>query len=225
MLRLTIIRHKIDGTSLVKNGGVPDFVAMINPDGYTITQSIGYSSESSSQSSTGGSPEVKFASIPADEIKINDFIIDGTGIIPDSASKTVEDRLKALRAVAYDYVGAEHETPVVELSWGSFHYFARLKSMNVAYLLFDPNGKPLRAKVTLQFLQYRTQAEIQRLMNRSSPDLTHLVQVKMGDTLPLLCHRIYKDSSYYLDVARINNLTQVRELVPGTLLRFPPLGS
>ena len=224
MLKLTIARYKIDGKSLVKNGGASDFVAMINPDGYSITQSINYSNSNKAKS-MGGASELKFSSIPADEIKINDLIIDGTGIVPKSASKTVDDRLKALRAVAYDYVGKEHETPVVELTWGSFHYFARLKSMAVAYTLFDPNGKPLRAKVTLQFLQYRTQSEIQRLMNRSSPDLTHLVQVKEGDTLPLLCHRIYKDSAYYLEVARINQLTNVRELVPGTLLRFPPLGS
>lgn len=225
MLKLTIKRYKIDGGSLVKNGGAPDFVAMINPDGYSITQSIGYSPESDSKSSTGGASEIKFAGIPADEIKMNDLMIDGTGIIPESSGKTVDDRIKALRAVAYDYVGAEHETPVVELSWGNLHYFARLKSMSVSYTLFDPDGKPLRAKVTLQFLQYRTQAEIQKWMKKSSPDLTHLVEVKQGDTLPLLCHRIYKDSAYYLEIARVNNLTNVRELVPGSFLRFPPLGA
>lgn len=224
MLKLTMVRYKVDGGSLVKNGGAADFVAMINPDGYSITQSIGYSPSSDTDAKTGGATEVKFASIPADEIKLKELIIDGTGVIPNSSNQTVQERIQSLRAVAYDYVGTEHETPVVELSWGNLHYFARLKSMDVAYTLFDPDGKPLRAKVTLQFLQYRTQAEIQKWMKKSSPDLTHLVEVKQGDTLPLLCHRIYKDSGYYLEVARINQLTNVRKLVPGTILRFPPLG-
>lgn len=224
MIKLTIARYKIDNKSLVKNGGVPDFVAMINPNGYKIKQGIRYSEKKGESRGMGGATELKFAGFPPDEISINPFVIDGTGIIPESSSQTVVERIKALRAVAYDYVGAEHESPVVELSWGVFHYFARLNSINVDYTLFDPNGKPLRATVTLDFMQYRTTAEIQAMMKKSSPDLTHLVEVKQGDSLPLLCHKIYKDSMYYLEIARINNLTNVRRLEPGTILKFPPLG-
>jgi nucleoid-associated protein YgaU len=49
------------------------------------------------------------------------------------------------------------------------------------------------------------------------------VEVKAGDTLPMLCYQIYKDSSYYLAVARLNQLQNFRQLQPGQLLRFPPL--
>jgi nucleoid-associated protein YgaU len=45
-----------------------------------------------------------------------------------------------------------------------------------------------------------------------------------GDTLPLLCARIYGDSSYYTDVARFNGLADVRSLRAGQRLHFPPLG-
>jgi nucleoid-associated protein YgaU len=41
--------------------------------------------------------------------------------------------------------------------------------------------------------------------------------------LPLLCNRIYNDPSYYREVARINNLSNFRNLEPGLILRFPPL--
>jgi len=47
--------------------------------------------------------------------------------------------------------------------------------------------------------------------------------VKAGDTLPLLCHRVYKDSTYYLDIARINGITNFRNIRPGMRLKFPPL--
>jgi nucleoid-associated protein YgaU len=57
----------------------------------------------------------------------------------------------------------------------------------------------------------------------SSPDLSHVVQVRQGDTLPLLCHRIYGDSRYYLKVAQFNGLQQFRSLPPGLRLHFPPL--
>jgi len=49
--------------------------------------------------------------------------------------------------------------------------------------------------------------------------------VRDGDTLPLLCHRIYGDPGYYLDVARHNQLTDFRQLRPGAKLHFPPLAS
>ena len=54
-------------------------------------------------------------------------------------------------------------------------------------------------------------------------DGVNLVVVKAGDTLPLLCERIYRDPAYHLEVARVNGLTLVRQLDPGMSLRFPPL--
>ena len=59
--------------------------------------------------------------------------------------------------------------------------------------------------------------------NSNSPDLTHLRQVKTGDHLPLMVHKIYGDKKYYLEVARSNNLTSVRNLEEGQNIILPPL--
>jgi len=56
-----------------------------------------------------------------------------------------------------------------------------------------------------------------------SPDVTHKRTVQAGDTLPLMTERIYGDSKYYLEVAKINNLVNFRQLKPGQELFFPPL--
>jgi nucleoid-associated protein YgaU len=58
--------------------------------------------------------------------------------------------------------------------------------------------------------------------NNASPDLTHVRVVKDGDSLPLMCYRIYGDARYYMDVARTNGLVNFRSLTPGTKLVFPP---
>jgi nucleoid-associated protein YgaU len=50
-----------------------------------------------------------------------------------------------------------------------------------------------------------------------------MVEVRDGDTLPLLCQRVYNDCGRYLEVARANKLANFRDLQPGTWLRFPPL--
>jgi nucleoid-associated protein YgaU len=47
--------------------------------------------------------------------------------------------------------------------------------------------------------------------------------VKTGDTLPLMCYRIYGDTRYYLQVAAINGMGNFRKLIPGTEILFPPI--
>ena len=62
-----------------------------------------------------------------------------------------------------------------------------------------------------------------RQQNPTSPDLTHLRDVKDGDTLPLLVYDIYGDGKFYLEVARVNKLVNFRSLRSATRLSFPPL--
>ena len=95
--------------------------------------------------------------------------------------------------------------------------------MDVEYTVFSPTGKPLRATVKLEIERSLDEEEEQKRKNNSSPDLTHIVIVKAGDTLPLLCQRIYQDTRYYLEVARHNELIDFRNLIPGSELHFPPL--
>ena len=53
--------------------------------------------------------------------------------------------------------------------------------------------------------------------------MTHVVEFKSGDSIPLLCYRIYGNGAYYKKVARFNNITNFRNITPGTKLRFPSL--
>ncbi|WP_039918559.1 CIS tube protein [Cellvibrio mixtus] len=199
------------------NGDTP-FQALINPEEYTHTSAIKYADNKA----IGPGGEKKYNKSVPDKIEFKEMVLDGTGVVPGTTT-TVLQQVALLRKVAYTYDGTEHEPPVVEVSWGPLLFKARLESLDVKYTLFKPSGEPLRARVTLKFTAFTTTEEVFRSASMESPDLTHLVEVKAGDTLPLLCHRIYKDSSYYLAVAEFNHLRNFRELVPGQFLRFPPL--
>ncbi|NOR75025.1 MAG: LysM peptidoglycan-binding domain-containing protein, partial [Draconibacterium sp.] len=59
--------------------------------------------------------------------------------------------------------------------------------------------------------------------NNSSPDLTHVIIVKEGDTLPLMAFSIYGDPKYYLEVAKANSITNFRKLKVGQQIFFPPI--
>ncbi|MBV8659984.1 MAG: peptidoglycan-binding protein [Burkholderiales bacterium] len=156
-----------------------------------------------------------------------DATFDGTGVVPRPSDATmprdVEGQLDALLKVVYTYNGTRHQPNIVQILWGSLLFVGRLTSLSTAYTLFKPSGAPLRAKVGFKFDAYKSTQESRLLANPSSPDLSHIVEVRAGDTLPLLCHRIYGDSRYYQEVARINGLLQFRALQPGLQLHFPPL--
>lgn len=218
--QLTITPCKVNDGLISIDTSRSAFKAMINPSGYEHKRYVKYT-----KNKTLGQPgsEAKYSATPAEEIVLKEFILDGTGVVSVTNFVPVKDQVQQLRDVVYTYIGSEHETPVVQVSWGPLLFYARIESMKVDYTLFKPSGEPLRAKVNLAFIEYQTSKEISKEANQSSPDLTHLVEVKAGDTLPLLCYRIYKDSSYYLEIAKINKLSNFRQLQPGMTLSFPPL--
>lgn len=198
------------------------FKAMINPSGYTHKYALQYTNNE-----VVGAPrtETKYNKSCPERITLNELVLDGTGVVTLLGLQDVKDQVEKLQSVIYTYQGQKHEPPIVKVLWGAhLLFYGRVESFNVNYTLFKPNGDPLRAKISLTFVEYLSPPEISAEANQSSPDLTHIVEVKAGDSLPLLCYRIYQDCSYYPEIARINNLTNFRDLQPGSRLRFPPLG-
>lgn len=218
--KLTISPCAVNNGLIRVTSSPAPFEAMINPTGYTQKSTVEYT-KVRALGAPGSEP--KYSATPAEKYTLESFILDGTGVVSVTGLVAVKDQVASLREVVYSYVGTEHETPIVQVSWGPLLFYARVSSMDVQYTLFKPSGEPLRAKVTMSFVEYQSVEEISKEANQSSPDLTHLIQVKAGDTLPLLCYRIYKDCSYYLEIARINKLTNFRQLQPGQVLSFPPL--
>jgi len=216
---------KISGCSVAKNGAIsvdssrPVFVAMMNPSGYGHDFSVKYAKN---QALGQAGSETRFAGSQPEKLSLKELVLDGTGAVPGT-TKTVVQQVESLRAAVYTYVGTKHEAPIVQVVWGKLLFYGRVEGLKFDYTLFKPNGEPLRAKISLSFIEYTSTAEIVKESDQKSPDLTHLIVVKAGDTLPLLCARIYLDSGYYMEVARINGLSSFRHLQPGISLRFPPL--
>lgn len=220
---LTLTRLKVakNGTVSVVSG--LRFTAMLNPSDYKHTRSITYNKDEA-LGQVGS--EAKFSAVGPDKLSFS-LLFDGTGAVPPNSPretfKEVAQQLRELNDVIYQYDGNQHEPSHVRILWGSMSMNARLESMTSQYTLFKPGGEPLRAKVELAFVSFVTKKEAGYLANRSSPDLSHRVRVQAGDTLPLLCHRIYGDARYHPEVARLNGLREFRRLTPGLLLHFPPL--
>ena len=97
-----------------------------------------------------------------------------------------------------------------------------LEQLDIDYTLFSPNGQPLRALLKANFLHFAAADKLTLEARPKSADLTHVRHVGIGDTLPLMCYRIYGDSAFYIQVARVNNLTNFRNLEVNQMIMFPP---
>ena len=207
-------------------GEVGSYSVYINPEKYSHSYQICWN-DVQAQGSSGGSPN--FNKIPSDKVSF-ELVFDGTGVVPTAipgvlpfTEDGVAQQVEAFKKLVFNYQGNIHSPNFLKLSWGTLLFKCRLKSLEVSYTLFKPDGTPLRARANATFIGYNDEVELALRARKSSPDLSHLVTVRAGDTLPLLCDRIYGDSRYYVQVARANGLAGFRGLEAGTRLLFPPL--
>lgn len=199
-------------------GPVNAFIANFNPDKYSQEQLVEYARKESPNGSNSSSHS--FVKKKSREMSFT-FLFDGTGVHGEVLPVPVQ--LEHFMLATSRIVGKMHRPYYLILNWGTLVFKCVLESAKTTYTLFTPAGIPLRATVEAKFIE-----NIEDNMGileaaLQSPDLTHEVIVAAGDTLPLLCHRIYGDPSYYPDVARINKIRNPRQLTQGQKIIFPPI--
>lgn len=202
---------------------VGSFSMPINPKSFQHSYSIDHSIEKVQGKSAA---LAIFGGVGIETVDLKEIYIDTTGAIPltgDNQSKTVTQLIASLKQAVYTYIPATHAPPFVQLTWGTFIFNSVLEKLDVEYQLFQPDGSPLRAKVNMTFKSLVTPSQESSQANRQSPDVTHILTVKHGDSLPALCNQVYNDSSYYLQIAAFNELTSFRNLQVGSQIIFPPL--
>jgi len=193
------------------------FTVMFNPNTYSQKYDIEY--EARQGQGDTGSPQV-FKQIKPQEYSF-DFLFDGTGTAADKVD--VQPTVEHFLTVTAKHDGEIHRPFYLKLSWGALLVICVLKSAEVTYTLFRRDGYPLRAKVKATFAEYKDDQKRVAEDRESSPDLTHVHEVKAGEHLTLLAHRYYGDASRYFQGARFNDLTHYRRLAVGQRLAFPPI--
>jgi len=214
----------------IKNGA---FKAFINPTGFSMS----YKTKLNKDQSQGSSKvNLGYVSSHAPDLQL-EFLFDGTGVTEANAGikliniikgksfakKAVKEQIKAFHEATAELAGPIHKPYNVILNWGSFEFKGMLSELTIEYKLFDNEGQPLRAIGKATFSESTSPKLAAAKEVKSSPDLTHKRTVQDGDTLPLMTERIYGDSKYYLEVAKVNGLINFRHLTPGQDLFFPPL--
>jgi phage tail protein X len=205
---------------------VGEFAVFINPASYSHSYQIRYNKQQG-QGTAAASPV--YNQTPSDTVAFQ-LVFDGTGVVPSKlpgvvpfAEDGIVKQISTFRNLTFSYQGNIHSPNYLVLSWGTLLFRCRLQTLKINYSLFKPDGTPLRARADATFIGYNDEVEIALRANKSSPDLSHVLTVRAGDTLPLMCYGVYGTSAVYLQVARVNGLTDVRQLRPGTQLLFPAM--
>ncbi|MEZ4778639.1 MAG: LysM peptidoglycan-binding domain-containing protein [Flavobacteriaceae bacterium] len=202
--------------------GDGEFSTLLNPEKYTFKYKVEYA-EAQGQGSSASMP--KFVRTTPEDFEI-EFLFDRTGVIKgqeDSSGDGIIDDLEKFKKIVFDYNGDEHKPNYVMIGWGTLLFKGCLLEMAIEFKLFAADGTPLRAVVKTKFKGSVEDDLRVAKENNNSPDLTHIRIVGQGDTLPLMTHKIYGDSKYYLEVAKANNLNQFRKLEVGQKIMFPPI--
>ncbi len=135
-----------------------------------------------------------------------------------------------------------HAPPVVRLTWGPYSNFPGsnmnglywsqnrsngfigiVENVRQQFLLFSPEGAPLRAKLTVTLKEYKTVEQQVNELGLQSPDRTHSYVVQRGDTLSRIAGTHYDDPTQWRAIADNNGITNPLAIQPGDVLEIPKL--
>lgn len=172
-----------------------------------------------------GSPLIQFINGEADQLSMELFLDDYTD--PPSqqtgaTKKPVEDRIKDLSALL-NIDRDLHAPPPVRFSWGPLEFTGVIEKLSRKVSLFQPDGTPARARLTVTFKEYRTLQDQLNSPRRESADKSKRRVVVGQDSLWALAAREYDDPEQWKLIAEGNDLDDPREIIPGQWLILPPL--
>jgi len=206
-----------------------NFITPINPE--TFTKNYKVSVDTQKGHGNNGT-EIRYKSTAPEELKI-EFVLDGTktmegyvGKTKDYITKPVNEQLDDFLKCVYHMNGSIHRPNFLIVFWGSeINFRCVLSNLDINYTLFEPDGKPLRVKISATFLKHKSREEIVAESKLSSPDVSHYRKIKQGDRLDNISYSIYNNTSYIQNIGYYNSLTNIRKLKPGIELSLPPLAN
>jgi phage tail protein X len=198
--------------------------ASVNPEKYSLDYKVNHACSNPAIGSVG--QHLRHFYTPPDDLTL-EFLFDGTGVI-EGVGQTFGElgvfaELEYFKDMLVGYHGISHSPYYLLLIWGPLIFKGCAVDLKIDYKLFNSNGIPIRATATVNFKKSVSDEKSAADLKKSSPDLTHILRIKAGDTLPLLCKKVYGDPKYYFQVAEANGLGNFRQLRPGMEIVFPPI--
>ena len=163
------------------------------------------------------SPPIQFVRGNSEKLSV-ELMADTSDTLKDVREVYV-NKLRALLKIRPE----SHAPPIVNFVWSKNEFRGVIENLNVTYVLFSPEGIPLRAKLSLTLKEYRP-VEIQlKDTPKTSPDVEKTWLVRRGDKFASIAAAVYRDAAVWREIARANDIQDPRILEPGKVLTLPKL--
>jgi hypothetical protein len=144
-----------------------------------------------------------------------EVLVDTSDTLKDVRVEYV-NRLRSLMSID----PKEHAPPIVKFVWDRDVFTGVLENLGITYVLFTPEGIPLRAKLTLSVKEYPYLAPTKPTQ---SPNVEKSFVARRGDTLTSISQALYRSPVYWREIAAANGIVDPRRLRPGQVLTVPRL--
>jgi LysM repeat protein len=205
---------------MIKNEDTSEvFSVLFNPTDYSIEDASNWSD----QTKMGQKPELHYTGGARKKLTMELFF-------DTHESKTDVRKHTGKIAKLLEYNKDKHRPPKVTISWGNappknvpkeFPSTVVLQSLKQQFILFMGDGTPVRAKLSVVFLEFTLPKEELKKKDKKSADHTKTYLVKVGDTLSGIAGLFYKDPRLWRPIAKENNVPSPRKLEPGQRLTIP----
>jgi nucleoid-associated protein YgaU len=91
------------------------------------------------------------------------------------------------------------------------------------YIMFRPDGVPVRARVQVTFNEFRNADLEAKEVKRETADYTKTYTVTAGETLSAIAGREYGNPKLWRPIALANDVADPHRLAPGARLVIPRL--
>jgi LysM repeat protein len=197
------------------------FSVLFNPSEYTVEDA----SHWADQDKMGKKPELHYTGGDRKKLTMELFF--------DTYEARIDVRQHTAKiAGLLVFNNEKHRPPKVELSWGpmppggphaEFPFVGVLETLKQQFVLFLSDGTPVRAKLSVAFLEFTLPEEELQKDEPHSPDLTKLYVVKVRDTLSAIAALYYQDPTKWREIATANGIDAPRRLKAGQVLRIPKI--
>lgn len=205
------------------------FSVQFNPESYSISKSVNWGPPKKSNGEEGkterqvNAPTVEFQGGGSRQLTLELFFD-----VTEKVGENVDVRQETNKIVALTRIERDQGRPrVCEVTWGDapqgsdFPFIGVITSLTQNFTLFNRNGTPLRANLSVTFLEF-----LARLVDKrqTDPELTTRI-IKRGDTLSNIAAQVYSNPKLWRIIAQANQLDDPRnlEIYIGRTLTIPKL--
>ncbi|BBM87989.1 CIS tube protein [Candidatus Uabimicrobium amorphum] len=188
-----------------------EFTVMFNPEGYSYKLSAddkeGNEKDEDVLTVTGGDVTASSESVdlPFHSTGIGDLDIT---LQYHAYTSSIDIRSEMMKiqelTLPTQSSGSVRRRPECSFNWEEFYYLGYITEAEAKYTMFDSDGKPLRAELSLNFKAIIPEKDKNKYSGFEGCRKTWIV--KGNDRLDLIANAIYQDAKQWLFIARENDI-------------------